>query len=81
MNEHAVHILSIREQLIEDPVSGTTLKFVFVPGSENPSRIFFKKVGETVWREYFFDAHGNFGGATTRAATNASPQPALRLVK
>jgi hypothetical protein len=81
MSAHIVQKLSIREQTVEDPVSGFVFKFAFVSGSENPSRVLFRKNGDTFWREYGFDAHGNFGGATTRAAADAAIQPALRLVK
>jgi hypothetical protein len=81
MSKSAIQILSIQEQTIEDPVSGTMVKFIFVSGSESPSRILFKKASDTVWREYSFDANGEFAGAATRAVTSTSPQPALRLVK
>jgi hypothetical protein len=83
MTAQANHTLSIREQTLDDPVSGFVFKFVFVPGSENPSRVLFKKSNEITWREYVFDTHGDFGGATTRAAAGAGVpvQPTLRLVK
>jgi len=73
-------ILRVREQTVDDPVSGFVFKFVFVSGSEDPSRVLFKKNSENTWREYLFDKNGDFAGATTKAA-EASQQPALRLVK
>jgi hypothetical protein len=81
MSAHTTHKLSIREQTFEDPVSGFVFKFVCVPGSENPSRLLFRRSSESVWREFIFDKQGDFGGATTRAATDKTVQPALRLVK
>jgi hypothetical protein len=81
MSAHAQHLmLTIREQTLDDPVSGFVFKFVFVSNSENPSRILFKNTSDTTWREYIFDVNGDFGGATTRPA-DTHQQPALRLVK
>lgn len=73
-------MVSMREQVVDDPVSGFIFKFLFVSGSENPSRLLFKSKADTTWREYIFDVNGEFSGATTRAA-EANQQPALRLVK
>jgi hypothetical protein len=75
-------MLHIKEQIVDDPVSGFVFKFVIIPGSENPSRVLFKRTHDATWREYTFDQYGEFSGATTRAATDkVVAQPTLRLVK
>jgi hypothetical protein len=81
MSAHSQQMLRIREQVIDDPVSGYIFKFITMPASENPSRVLFKRTVDTIWREYAFDANGNFGGAATIAAADPTPQPPLRLVK
>jgi hypothetical protein len=81
MTAHPDTMLTIREQIVDDPVSGFVFKFVIVPGSESPSRVLFKRANETIWREYIFDRQGDFSGATTRVASDSLVQPTLRLVK
>lgn len=80
MTGQSPSMIKIREQVVDDPVSGFLFKFVFVAGNENPSRLLFKTKADTTWREYIFDVNGEFSGATTRAA-EVNQQPALRLVK
>ncbi len=66
-------ILSIREQIIEDPVSGLSIQFVVVPDSTAPFRM--RLFGELPYgnREILFDAEGKEGGAGT--ALNGSCRP------
>lgn len=81
MIAHAPSSLQIQEQTVEDPVTGFTVKFIVAEGSDHPSRVLFKGRADTLWREFMFDQSGDFCGATTRVAADASPQLALRLVK
>jgi hypothetical protein len=80
MTVQAAGMLHMREQTVDDPVAGFIFKFILVEGTENPSRLLFKKSADTVWREYLFDTDGEFAGATSRVGTS-SQQWSLRLVK
>lgn len=73
-------ILTIVEQIIEDPVSGFVFKFIST-ASESPSRILFRPKSQTEWREFLFDKNGEFSGATSRVAADDPNSPKLRLVK
>lgn len=72
--------LLVSEQIIEDPVSGFSFRFV-VANAENPYRVLFKSPTSTTWREFLFDEHGEFSGATTRVAADEANSRKLRLVK
>jgi hypothetical protein len=80
MTAHDIGTIHIQEQILDDPVSGFTFKFIVADGSDHPSRLLFKKHSDTIWREYMFDVNGEFCGATLRAA-HVDQQPVLRLVK
>ncbi len=64
---------SVREQIIEDPVSGLTFQFVVVPGSDAPKRLLI--FGNLPYgnREILFDERGVEAGAGT--ALNGSCRP------
>lgn len=55
---------SIREQVIEDPVTGLTLQFEIVPSGETRLHVF-GGVLEFGNRTYMFDAEGKEAGAGT----------------
>lgn len=80
MVDKKIKNIHIQEQAIEDPVSGFSFRFV-VTGAENPYRILFKAPADTSWREFLFDKHGVFSGATTRVAAEHLTTSVLRLVK
>jgi hypothetical protein len=73
--------LSIAPQEFEDPVSGMIFKFVRVPGSDAPSRIYFKSKNSRSWRELCFDHSGNLSAATTKISSAPRVPDGLRLVK
>lgn len=58
-------ICAIREQIIEDPVSGLTFQFLLVPKSDAPVRM--RVFGNLPYgnREFSFDCDGNREGAGT----------------
>ncbi len=58
-------LLSIREQIVDDPVSGLTFQFHHVPGSSAPFRI--RVFGALPYgnREILFDSEGAQAGAGT----------------
>ena len=64
---------AIREQVIEDPVTGLTLQFVHMPGSDAPVRL--KIFGDLPFgnREILFNENGVEAGAGT--ALNGSCRP------
>ena len=66
-------VLSIREQIIEDPVSGLSFQFVVVPNSTAPFRMRVFGALQFGNREIVFDAEGKEGGAGT--ALNGSCRP------
>jgi hypothetical protein len=75
------HTLVIREQEFHDPVTGVFFKFVILPGTSAPSRIWFRSAHGS-WREYCFDESGELTGATTKANNQPPQLPGrLRLVK
>ena len=64
---------AIREQIIEDPVSGLTFQFVSMPGNDAPTRL--RIFGNLPHgnREILFDKNGDEAGAGT--ALNGSCRP------
>lgn len=58
-------LCSIREQIIEDPLSGLTFQFEFKPGSDAPVRM--RVFGDLPHgnREFLFDQTGAFAGTGT----------------
>ena len=58
-------VCSIKEQIIEDPVSGLTLQFVSMPGSDAPARLRITGAISQGTREILFDAEGKEAGAGT----------------
>jgi hypothetical protein len=73
-------ICSIREQIIQDPVSGLTLQFVHKPGSDAPYRLYVFGNLPHGNREILFNADGAEAGAGT-ALVNACRPNWLREVK
>lgn len=69
----------IKEQIIKDPVSGLTLQFVSIPGSDAPVRL--RIFGNLPYgnREILFDKHGAEAGAGT-ALIGSCPPSWLREV-
>lgn len=68
-------ICAVREQIIEDPVSGLTFQFALVPDDESaPVRL--KVFGELPYgnREFLFTPEGDLAGTGTalRGSCNAS---------
>jgi len=61
-------ICSIREQIIDDPVSGLTIQFVFMPGSDAPVRLRITGATPQGTREILIDADGKEAGAGTALA-------------
>jgi len=59
-------ICEIREQVIEDPVSGLTLQFVFVPESPAPARLRIHDNQSHGNREIIFDRTGAEVGASAK---------------
>jgi hypothetical protein len=70
---------SIKEQIIEDPVSGLTFQFVAMPGSDAPFRL--RLYGDLPYgnREILFDETGAEAGAGT-ALQGACPPSWIRRV-
>ncbi len=66
-------ICSIREQIIEDPVSGLTFQFVSMPGSDAPVRLRVWGDGPFVNREFLFNDDGAEAGAGTLLAGTCRP--------
>lgn len=66
-------ICAIREQIIEDPVSGLTLQFEFMPSSDAPVRL--RIFGDLPYgnREILFDTTGAEAGAGTLLARACRP--------
>ncbi len=57
-------VCSIREQIIEDPVTGLTIQFAYMPGSDAPFRLrLFGKSLPHGNREILFDPTGAEAGA------------------
>jgi hypothetical protein len=61
-------VCSIREQIIEDPVSGLILQFVSMPRSDAPFRLRISGALSQGTRELLFDADGKEAGAGTALA-------------
>jgi len=55
--------LTIKEQIIEDPVSGLSFQFSVVEGSDNPFRLRIFGALPNGNREFVFDATGTRTGA------------------
>lgn len=70
----------IREQIIEDPVSGLTFQFVSIPGSDAPVRL--RVWGDVPFanREFLFNQEGEEAGAGTLLSGTCRPSW-LREVK
>jgi len=63
----------IREQIIEDPVSGLTIQFAHVPGSDAPFRL--RIHGDLPYgdRELLFNSAGEEAGAGTALGGHCRP--------
>ena len=66
-------ICSIKEQIIEDPVSGLTFQFQIIPDSDAPVRM--RVFGNLPFgsREFLFDEDGNEAGAGTTFSNSCHP--------
>lgn len=66
-------ICTIREQIIEDSVSGLTFQFVAMPGSDAPTRL--RIFGGVTFgnREILFDKNGDEAGAGTAFSGSCRP--------
>jgi len=73
-------VCKIREQIIEDRVSGLTLQFVHKPGSDAPYRLYIHGDFPYGNREILFDEDGAGAGAGT-ALVDACRPSWLREVK
>ena len=64
---------AIREQIIEDPVSGLAFQFVSMPGSDAPVRL--RIFGNLAYgnREILFDKNGDEAGAGTALSGSCRP--------
>ncbi len=63
----------IREQIIEDPVTGLTFQFVSMPDSDAPVRL--RVFGDMPYgnREILFDKNGDEAGAGTAFGSSCRP--------
>ena len=66
-------VCSIREQIIEDPVSGLTLQFIHKPGTDAPFRLCIFGNIPCGNREILFDANGAEAGAGTALIDSCRP--------
>lgn len=66
-------LCTIREQIIDDPVSGLSLQFVHKPGSDAPFRLFIYGNLPHGNREILFDQSGAEAGAGTALAGSRRP--------
>ncbi len=66
-------ILKIKEQIIEDPVTGLSFQFAFVPESSAPFRL--RIFGDLPYgnREIIFDKNGEEAGAGTALSGSCHP--------
>ncbi len=66
-------LCAIREQIIDDPVSGLAFQFLLVPGSDAPVRL--RVFGNLPHgnREFLFDHRGNEAGAGTALSGSCRP--------
>lgn len=66
-------MFSVKEQIIEDPISGLTFQFVYIEGSDAPFRL--KIYGDLPNgnREILFDKNGDEAGAGTLFAKSCAP--------
>ncbi len=66
-------VCTIREQIIEDPVSGLTIQFVSMPDSDAPVRV--RIFGNLPYgnREILFDKNGEEAGAGTAFGGSCRP--------
>ena len=66
-------VCAIREQIIEDPVSGLTIQFVSMPESDAPVRM--RIFGDLPYgnREILFDKNGDEAGAGTAFGGSCHP--------
>jgi len=66
-------LCAIREQIIEDPMSGLTLQFAFMKGSDAPIRL--RIFGNLPYgnREILFDENGVEAGAGTALTGTCRP--------
>jgi len=74
-------VLYICGQELDDPVSGLSFKFLTVPGTSAPFRIYVKSRGARTWRELCFSESGQFAGATTKPNSNPRVPGRLRVIK
>lgn len=65
--------LIIREQIIEDPVTGLTLQFAHVPGSSAPHRLRIYGALPDGVREICFDEDGREGAAGVDFSNSCRP--------
>ncbi len=66
-------LCGIREQIIEDPVSGLTFQFLLVPGSDAPVRLRVFGALPHGNREFLFDRNGQEAGAGTAFSGTRRP--------
>lgn len=66
-------ICHIREQIIEDPVTGLTFQIAHVPNSDAPYRLRIYGNLPHGNREFLFDANGAEAGAGTALAGSCRP--------
>lgn len=64
---------TIREQIIEDVVSGLTFQFIAMPGSDAPMRLHVSGNLPYGNREFLFDRNGNEAGAGTAFRGSCRP--------
>ncbi len=66
-------VCAIREQIIDDPVSGLSLQFVHKPGSDAPFRLYIYGDLPHGNREILFDRNGAEAGAGTAFTGSCRP--------
>ena len=66
-------ILKIKEQIIEDPVSGLTFQFLLMPDSDAPARLRVFGALRHGNREFLFDRNGQEAGAGTAFGGTCRP--------
>jgi hypothetical protein len=80
-------ICEIREQIIEDPVTGLSFQFIFRPDTDAPVRLVVHgALPGNGNREFLFDSDGNEAGAGTGFTGVCRPTwlqevPGLRLIE
>jgi hypothetical protein len=66
-------LLQVREQIIEDPITGLTLQFGVLPGARTPFRLRIFGATAKGAREFFFDSDGKESSRGTALSDSCRP--------